>query len=397
MRVTYVTRSFLDYRIPVLESLNEKLDGAFHVIYSGDYVPARVRQKVQNALGPHAIGMSGEKRIGPDAVPAVANSTFRVVYQPGLIREIGRTRPDVLVGDGFFQWTVFALIYKLRRHIPLVLCYERTFHTERNAQWIRRVYRRLVINLVDAMAVNGRLSMEYTRSLGMPASRMTTGQMVADVDKLLWSSSAIRETDRTAMRSRWGNPELVFLAVGKIITEKGVKQLLIGWQQLELVLPGKRALVFAGTGRDEQEFRQFAREAGLKNVFFEGAVDYDRLPVIYAAADVFVMPSLEDNWSLVVPEAMACGLPVLCSIYNGCYPELVEEDSNGWTFDPLDETDTLRVLRTAVEHRGELRDMGDRSREIVLHHRPEHAAEAILNACRIACRKDGQHEHPHST
>ena len=100
------------------------------------------------------------------------------------------------------------------------------------------------------------------------------------------------------------------------------------------------------------------------------------------------MPTLEDNWSLVVSEAMACGLPILCSCYNGCYPELIEPGGNGWIFDPLDETDTYSALHRCVVNRSRLPQMGVRSQEIVAKYTPENAAKAILEACRIALEHD---------
>jgi glycosyltransferase involved in cell wall biosynthesis len=103
----------------------------------------------------------------------------------------------------------------------------------------------------------------------------------------------------------------------------------------------------------------------------------------YAAADAFVIPTLEDNWSLVVPEAMACGLPILCSKYSGCWPELVQE-GNGWVFDPLDHQDTLRVLNLCIQKGSELPGMGRESRTIIAGHTPQHAARSIYEACRIA-------------
>lgn len=56
------------------------------------------------------------------------------------------------------------------------------------------------------------------------------------------------------------------------------------------------------------------------------------------------MPTIEDNWSLVIPEAMACGLPVATSIYNGCYPELVKKDINGYVFDTYKQETILDAL-----------------------------------------------------
>jgi len=119
-------------------------------------------------------------------------------------------------------------------------------------------------------------------------------------------------------------------------------------------------------------------------VHLVGDVDYDQIATYYASADIFVMPTLEDNWSLVVPEAMACGLPVICSIYNGCWPELVQEGRNGWVFDPLKPDSIVQTLTKALSSMEDLQQMGSESRAIVANHTPEHAAEAIWAACNIA-------------
>ncbi len=387
MHITYVARSFLDYRIPVFQALNTMLDGRFHIIYSADYVPERVHKKAKQALGNHAIGMRGEKRIGPNEFADFANTAVRIVYQPGLISEITKTSPDVLIGDGFFQWTSFALLYKLRKRIPLVLCYERTFYTERNAQWFRTAYRRFMLNFVNAMSCNGQLSLEYMQQLGMSASRITTGHMVADTENLKNEVASIPGSKSERLRSMWGNPDLVILSVGRLIKLKGFRELLLGWSLLEKRMPGNCTLVIIGTGPEENALRDIAKEKNLKSVYFPGLIDYDDIAQYYAAADVFVMPTLEDNWSLVVPEAMVCGLPVLCSKYNGCYPELVKSNENGWVFDPLDEQDTFEVLKRCIENKDRLKQMGERSKGIVSAYSPETAAKAILDACQIALNR----------
>jgi len=125
-------------------------------------------------------------------------------------------------------------------------------------------------------------------------------------------------------------------------------------------------------------------QRNLTGVRFVGSVDYDNIAQYYAAADIFIMPTLEDNWSLVVPEAMACGLPILCSKYNGCWPELVHDGINGWVFDPLKPDDIMRVLEWCIEHSEDLKSMGEKSGQIVARLTPETAAKSILDACNIA-------------
>jgi glycosyltransferase involved in cell wall biosynthesis len=391
MQITYVARSYLDYRVPVYRALSERVQGAFSLIYCADYVPPGVQAKAKAALGDRAVGLRGEIAIGrdPEAAASLANRTLRIPYQPGLFARIRATRPDVLVADGFFQWTAFALAYRLRYGTPLVVCYERTFHTERHAQGYRRFYRKLALSLIDAMSCNGRLCVEYATALGMPRQRITTGHMAADTDGLAAKAAALGARERDAIRAAWGRPDLAFVAVGKLNQRKGVRELLEGWARFTAAAsgaaaPGEPRLVLIGDGPEAATLRAFVAERGLRGVIFHGRAGYDEIARYYAAADVLVMPTLEDNWSLVVPEAMACGLPVLCSRYNGCYPELIEGGVNGWVFDPLNPDDTARVLSLSADNRARLPAMGEASRRIVAPFTPARAADAILDACRLA-------------
>jgi glycosyltransferase involved in cell wall biosynthesis len=169
-----------------------------------------------------------------------------------------------------------------------------------------------------------------------------------------------------------------------MIPRKGIMALLRSWRQFEEGNSEKASLVLVGDGHQRAALEDYCRIHGLESVHFVGSVDYDHMAKWYGTADVLVMPTLEDNWSLVVPEAMACGLPIVCSRYNGCWPELVQPDKNGWVFDPLDSHDTLRVLRLAVDNAKALPQMGNESRKIAGRFTPKHAAESILEACRIA-------------
>jgi glycosyltransferase involved in cell wall biosynthesis len=135
------------------------------------------------------------------------------------------------------------------------------------------------------------------------------------------------------------------------------------------------------------ELETIVREKRLPCVIMAGKASYDEIALYYAAADVLVMPTLEDNWSLVVPEAMACGKPILCSTFNGCWPELVHDGVNGWVFDPRD-ADAIADLmrRCAAMPPARLKEIGAASRKIVADFSPTHAAEAVLSACELALR-----------
>ena len=388
MRITYVARSFLDYRVPVLAELDQMSGGELSFITSNKWSPQRALNRLRTVLGDRAICLSGERSLGTD-VPAEANTTVCLPYQPGLLRAIDSTHPDVLVGDGFFQWTSAALLHGMRKRTPIVVCYERWAYTERNAQWYRRAYRSFALKLVGAVCCNGRLSEAYVRSLGVPSARITKGHMVADSDRLATLRKSVSPVERERLRSGWPTAKVVFLYVGQLIKRKGLEQLLRAWQTFEGKAPGEAALVLVGCGPEESALKAQVETAKLRHVVFAGQVDYEHLVPYYAASDAFIIPTLEDNWSLVVPEAMACGLPILCSKYNGCWPELVQEGRNGWVFDPQDEQDTTETLSRAISHGVELAKMGAESLAIVSEHSPRRAAHAIHSACELALNTSG--------
>ena len=97
------------------------------------------------------------------------------------------------------------------------------------------------------------------------------------------------------------------------------------------------------------------------------------------AADLLVFPSLGDPWGLVVNEAFACGLPVVCSRLAGCADDLLEPGRNGWLFDPTDPTDAVQVLTEALRSR-DLETMGAHACDTVKRFGPETMAEGFRQA-----------------
>jgi glycosyltransferase involved in cell wall biosynthesis len=385
MKAVWVTRSFLDYRIPVYEALSSRLDGRFTLLFNADYVPPRCGRKAEQTLGCAARGLRGEFALKLGAQKGFANRGFRIPYQPGLIKAVLEEKPDVLITDGFFQWTWAALWLRAARGIPHVCCYEKTLHTERHAQWYRTLYRKLALRWIDVMCCNGRLSAEYARHIGFPCDRIKRGNMVADTGGLERRAAAVTETERAHIFSKYQLRGKVFLYVGRLIRLKGLQELLIGWERFTRRYGSREVtLLLVGEGPEQAGLKRYCQDHGLDNVRFAGPVDYDFIAAYYRCADVFVIPTLEDNWSLVVPEAMTCGLPILCSQYNGCWPELVT-NANGWTFDPLAAADVCRVLTRAMSMKNRWPGMGEYSKAIVSAYTPQWAAEVIYEGCLLAC------------
>jgi glycosyltransferase involved in cell wall biosynthesis len=114
---------------------------------------------------------------------------------------------------------------------------------------------------------------------------------------------------------------------------------------------------------------------------YGGARSHDTLPAIYASSDVFVLPTLSDEWGMVINEAMASGLPVLGSIYSQAVAELVRDGINGWTFVPdRPETVDAAIGLIFAASDEQLLTMGKNARRAVLSAAPELCAEGMFRA-----------------
>lgn len=390
MRITWVTRSFLDYRIPVYAELDRLCDNQLTLIYNAEVVPERCRARMAELLGERSIAMTGEKRLtGQSSAPisTTRRKGIRLPWQPGLLKAVRESKPDICVSDGFFQWTYAALWMRFWHKTPHVMCYEPTKHTERNAQFYRTWYRRLASHWIDAICCNGTLCKEYcTDVLHIPEEKLSTGQMAADSEQLARECRSISEHDAIAFRQELGLKDRVFLFVGRLVELKGLHPFLEAWKEAALK---NASFLCVGGGPLLDELRSFCENSGI-SAHFTGEMDYRNVARYYRVADVFVIPTLQDNWSLVVPEAMACGLPIACSKCNGCWPELVKPE-NGWVFDPLGKENTVRTLNSiSALDTAYLQKMGQCSRRIVEAFSPAKAASAIFKSCEFAINHGGK-------
>jgi colanic acid/amylovoran biosynthesis glycosyltransferase len=146
------------------------------------------------------------------------------------------------------------------------------------------------------------------------------------------------------------SPREVFeiLCVGRLTPAKGQHLLIDAVDRL--VKQGRRVrLRLVGSGPDESSLRACAgRIAHPESVVFEGAVNQDRIRGLYAAADVFCLPSFAEGLPVVLMEAMAMEIPCVSTNITGI-PELIRNEVDGLLVPPSDLEALIEALARLMD------------------------------------------------
>jgi len=281
------------------------------------------------------------------------------VLNRGVWHELRAFRPDA-VGVGGWNQPAFwqALAYCKTTRTPLLVWIESTERDARSDALPLELAKRALVRAAAGAFVPGRASAEYARSLGVPAERVVEAPNAVD-----------NAFFRAAPKHDGGTCR--FLYVGRLDPEKGLDVLLDAFAGV----PGE--LVLAGDGTEARALRARAPE----RVRFLGPVSRDRLPELYASADVFVLPSLSEQWGMVLNEAASAGLALVSTNAAGAAYELVDEDLRVPAGDAVALAAALRRLADDPTLR---RAAGERARTRVEALTPEAWAEGVLELARRA-------------
>jgi glycosyltransferase involved in cell wall biosynthesis len=163
-----------------------------------------------------------------------------------------------------------------------------------------------------------------------------------------------------------GRPSRI-LCSGRLIERKGQHHLLEAFARLRQEAHIDAQLILAGTGDMEDALQDQARRLGIgSHVRFLGYVERERMPKVYADADLFVLPSQSEGMSMALLEAMAAGLPVIVTDTGGS-EELVSDRVNGRIVQWGDIDALFTAMADCLSGAAQLQSMGAASRSRARH------------------------------
>ena len=190
-----------------------------------------------------------------------------------------------------------------------------------------------------------------------------------------------KRTDRLAIRKGLGISEtsFVFGFVGRIVRDKGIKELAAAWRSVRedfpdthLMLVGK---VESGDPVSGETLDILKKDDRVHFTgFCEGVAPY------YEAMDAFVLPSYREGFPVTPLEASAMGLPVIASNIRGCVDAVVD-GKTGILVTPGSSIELERAMRTILNDRRTAKTLGENGRDFVLKNfQPKPIWEGVVRA-----------------
>ena len=389
-RIAVVNTHPIQYFAPLYAYLNTSPDIEVTALYLSDF---SLRGATDQGFGqvvkwdvdllagyPHSF-------IGPNAKTLVPGG-FSSMIAPQIWGAVRGGRFDALWIHGHgVGANLIALAAAKSIGIPVFMRCD-THPDSRRTGWKAALHKPLISTLyrmLDGFLAVGTANRDFYRGMGVPDNRISLVPYAVDNARFIAQGTLSRE-QRLATRERYGisidRPAILF--VSKFLRRKHPDHLVEATRRLaaEGLLFD---LVLAGNGEMQAELEQLAGD--LPYVVMPGFINQHDMPALLGACDIFVLPSEDEPWGLIVNEAMCAGLPVVVSSEVGCAPDLVEDGGNGRIFQAGDVGGLTDALRPIVADPNLRKAMSVRGRELIQQWSYRECLEGLREAVARTCLK----------
>lgn len=299
-------------------------------------------------------------------------------------------QPDVVAIPGWgFRVSRAALQWCYQHKVAAVLMSESKRDDEKRIWWKEQLKSRMYVCKYGAALVGGPAHRDYLIELGMPRDRIFYGYDIVD-NHYFTQQAAIAQQNLSSIRQQ--QPKIpnrpYFLAVTRLIPRKNMLRFVEAYASYCNTVGIRNAwdLVICGSGAETAVIQQLIAQKGLIDlVHLPGFLTYQQIAHWYGLAAAFVHPALVEQWGLVVNEACAAGLPILCSRTVGACASLVKDGENGFTFSPQQTAEMVQsLLKIHRVDEGDRRQMGRASQVIIANYGPDQFGRGLLKAISAA-------------
>lgn len=264
-----------------------------------------------------------------------------------LLNAVASRQPDAIVLCGWIFWPYTRLVNAPRlagaaKLLGMDTPWRATV-SHRLARWRLGHFTRNV----DLVVTASDRSAEYARRIGFDEARIRPGFYGFDANTFQRAASGRRQA--------WPRR---FLFAGRYAPEKDLRTLLRGYAMYRDAVRDPWTLTCTGAGPDAGMLN------GAPGVTDAGFRQPQELPSFFAEHGAFVLASRFEPWGVVIAEAAAAGLPVICTSACGAALDIVRPYYNGVITPPQDAAALARAMRWLHEHETDARMIGERGQAL---------------------------------
>lgn len=314
---------------------------------------------------------------------------FWGLFNPGLWKLLCKYHFDAVVIYTGYRYATFwiTVAAALRSKTKILFGTDAHQLQSRNGHrwnsWPKAWLWRGLFRLADVVIVPSSGSAHLMHALGIPEGHVILTPYVVDNN---WWAEQAGLVDRGAVRAGWDVPAdaRVVLFCAKLQPWKRPLDLLCAFAQAAVP---NAYLVYAGDGALRGHLQEKARTLGIEaRVRMLGFINQSKLPEVYRAADLLVLPSDYEPFAVVVNEAMLCDCPVVVSDKVGARYDLIKHGKTGFVFQSGNIEALAEILRSALPNQRKLDEIRLAARRQMDHWSPRENVAGILEAIERAFR-----------
>ena len=261
----------------------------------------------------------------------------------------------------------FAISYMRRNKIPFIISTDGGL-IKQHEPWFKKVIKRRLIGSASAWLATGKVARKYLVYYGAKEEFVFEYPFTSVGEKDI-AVSPSSESEKQVLRTKLGLPDKpVVVSVGQFIPRKGFDVLISAVGKMKT-----DAAVYIIGGKREQ-LESLTGEPLPSNVYTIPFLTKEQLFDYYRAADLFVLPTREDIWGLVINEAMACGMPIITTDHCVAGLELVKDADNGYLVPVGDSSVLAEKIDAIMASNVRIRQMGEASLRRIRYYTYENCA-----------------------
>ncbi|WP_322387083.1 glycosyltransferase family 4 protein [Clostridium perfringens] len=272
---------------------------------------------------------------------------------------------DIILLGGYEQPTIIfiSIISKiLNKKTILIFDGISTSRLNINCNRLKNFLKKIVINNSDAIFANGVIGKKYFNEKFNIQKKYIFNQYLSVNNEKIRMCLKEKLLNRVELRKKFfiNSDEKVLVYSGRVIDIKNLKSVINALSKIK----DKNITFFViGGGILEDEIINQGKNLGVRVIVTGFLRNQEDVFKHYSIGDVFILPSIEEPWGLVVNEAMVCGLPVLVSSECGCSYDLVKNSENGFIINPFDVDDISLKIDNIFSL--DYEKMGEKSKHII--------------------------------